>query len=47
MPLLNGSFIERWAYLVEEIAGQAAIDVLLGPSREPSVFDRARVLTAG
>ncbi|MFM0197483.1 hypothetical protein [Paraburkholderia strydomiana] len=29
--LRNGRFTERWAYLVAEIAGQAAIDVLLGP----------------
>ncbi|OAJ57114.1 hypothetical protein A6V36_32285 [Paraburkholderia ginsengiterrae] len=29
--LRNGPFTERWAYLVAEIAGQAAIDVLLGP----------------
>jgi hypothetical protein len=27
-----GRFTERWAYLVAEIAGQAAIDVLLGPT---------------
>jgi hypothetical protein len=31
VPLRNGPFTERWAYLVGEIAGQAAIDVLLGP----------------
>ncbi|CAL8476279.1 hypothetical protein CBA19CS22_22480 [Caballeronia novacaledonica] len=31
IPLRNGPFTERWAYLVAEIAGQAAIDVLLGP----------------
>ncbi|WOD14340.1 hypothetical protein [Paraburkholderia kirstenboschensis] len=30
--LRNGPFTERWAYLVAEIAGQAAIDVLLGPA---------------
>ncbi|CAD6555418.1 hypothetical protein [Paraburkholderia metrosideri] len=30
IPLRNGPFTERWAYLVGEIAGQAAIDVLLG-----------------
>jgi hypothetical protein len=30
IPLRNGPFTERWA-LVAEIAGQAAIDVLLGP----------------
>lgn len=26
----NGPFSRRWAYLVAEIAGQAAIDVILG-----------------
>lgn len=31
IPVHNGPFTERWAYLVAEIAGQAAIDVLLGP----------------
>ncbi|CAB3755870.1 hypothetical protein B7G54_16625 [Burkholderia puraquae] len=31
IQLRNGPFTERWAYLVAEIAGQAAIDVLLGP----------------
>jgi hypothetical protein len=31
IPLRNGPFTERWAYLVGEIAGQAAVDVLLGP----------------
>ncbi|AJK49448.1 hypothetical protein [Burkholderia plantarii] len=31
IPLRNGPFTERWAYLVGEIAGQAAIDLLLGP----------------
>ncbi|SAK70642.1 hypothetical protein AWB82_04258 [Caballeronia glebae] len=31
IPLRNGPFTERWAYLVGEISGQAAIDVLLGP----------------
>jgi hypothetical protein len=30
--LRNGPFTERWAYLVGEVAGQAAIDVLLGPA---------------
>jgi hypothetical protein len=30
IPLRNGPFTERWAYLVGEIAGQAAIDLLLG-----------------
>nr|WP_087687219.1 hypothetical protein [Pandoraea sp. PE-S2R-1] len=28
----NGPFSRRWAYLVAEIAGQAAIDVILGVS---------------
>ncbi|WP_070107042.1 hypothetical protein [Burkholderia plantarii] len=32
IPLRHGPFTERWAYLVAEIAGQAAIDVLLGPA---------------
>ncbi len=27
----HGPFTYRWAYLVAEIAGQAAIDVILGP----------------
>lgn len=27
----RGPFSERWAYLVGEIAGQAAIDIILGP----------------
>ena len=31
IPLRNGPFTRRWAYLIAEIAGQAAIDVLLGP----------------
>ncbi len=31
IPLRNGPFTKRWAYLIAEIAGQAAIDVLLGP----------------
>jgi hypothetical protein len=32
IPLRHGPFTQRWAYLVAEIAGQAAIDVLLGGS---------------
>ncbi|WP_321969140.1 hypothetical protein [Paraburkholderia tropica] len=32
IPVRNGPFTERWAYLVAEIAGQAAVDVLLGPA---------------
>ncbi|CAM2151336.1 MAG: hypothetical protein PW999_07795 [Paraburkholderia tropica] len=27
----HGPFTMRWAYLVAEIAGQAAIDILIGP----------------
>lgn len=27
----RGPFSRRWAYLIGEIAGQAAIDVILGP----------------
>lgn len=30
IPLRNGPFTRRWAYLIAEVAGQAAIDVLLG-----------------
>ncbi|WP_250501309.1 hypothetical protein [Caballeronia sp. GAWG1-5s-s] len=30
VKLRNGPFTERWAYLVGEVAGHAAIDVLLG-----------------
>lgn len=29
----HGPFTQRWAYLVAEIAGQAAIDVLIGPEQ--------------
>lgn len=29
----HGPFTQRWAYLVAEIAGQAAIDVLTGPEQ--------------
>ncbi|MGF6873700.1 hypothetical protein [Paraburkholderia sp. MM5477-R1] len=32
IALRNGPFTERWAYLVGEVAGQAAIDLLLGPT---------------
>ena len=32
IQIRNGPFTRRWAYLVAEIAGQAAIDVLLGPA---------------
>nr|WP_224013686.1 hypothetical protein [Paraburkholderia tropica] len=27
----HGPFTMRWAYLIAEIAGQAAIDILIGP----------------
>jgi len=30
VPLCNGPFTRRWAYFIAEIAGQAAIDLLLG-----------------
>ncbi|ACA90293.1 MULTISPECIES: hypothetical protein [Burkholderia cepacia complex] len=32
--LRNGPFTRRWAYLIAEVAGQAAIDVLLGPPND-------------
>ena len=32
IPIRNGPFSRRWAYFVAEIAGQAAIDVILGPN---------------
>jgi hypothetical protein len=32
--LRNGPFTRRWSYLIAESAGQAAIDVLLGPEVE-------------
>ena len=31
IKIRGGPFSRRWAYLVAEIAGQAAIDVILGP----------------
>ncbi|MEY8173340.1 hypothetical protein [Burkholderia multivorans] len=34
--LRNGPFTRRWAYLIAEVAGQAAIDVLLGPPNDDS-----------
>ncbi|PLZ01519.1 hypothetical protein CY652_15505 [Burkholderia sp. WAC0059] len=38
IPLRNGPFTRRWAYLIAEVAGQAAIDVLLGiPTDDQSV----------
>lgn len=32
IKMRGGPFSRRWAYLVAEIAGQAAIDVILGPA---------------
>ncbi|CAB3759961.1 hypothetical protein [Paraburkholderia humisilvae] len=32
IKLRNGPFSRRWAYLIAEVAGQAAIDLLLGPT---------------
>jgi hypothetical protein len=34
IKIRGGPFSRRWAYLVAEIAGQAAIDVILGPADE-------------
>lgn len=31
IPLHNGPFTRRWSYLIAECAGQAAIDLLIGP----------------
>lgn len=31
IPLHNGPYTRRWAYLIAEVAGQATVDVLLGP----------------
>lgn len=31
VQLHNGPYTRRWAYLIAEVAGQAAIDILLGP----------------
>ncbi len=31
IPLHNSPYTRRWAYLIAEVAGRAAIDVLLGP----------------
>ncbi|VVE43310.1 hypothetical protein PCE31107_04275 [Pandoraea cepalis] len=31
IKIRNGPFSRRWAYLIAEISGQAAIDVILGP----------------
>ena len=31
IKIRGGPFSRRWAYFVAEIAGQAAIDVILGP----------------
>jgi hypothetical protein len=30
VPVRNGPFSRRWAYLIAEIAGQVAVDVILG-----------------
>lgn len=35
IPVRHGPFTKRWAYLIGEIAGQAAVDVLIGP--EPRI----------
>ena len=32
IKIRGGPFSRRWAYLVAEIAGQAAVDVILGPT---------------
>ena len=32
IKIRGGPFSRRWAYLIAEIAGQAAIDVVLGPT---------------
>jgi hypothetical protein len=32
IKIRGGPFSRRWAYLVSEIAGQAAVDVILGPA---------------
>ena len=32
IKIRGGPFSRRWAYLVAEIAGQAAIDLILGPA---------------
>jgi hypothetical protein len=39
IPLRNGPFTRRWAYLIAETAGQAAIDLLLemAAGDQPSV----------
>ncbi|WP_233888530.1 hypothetical protein [Paraburkholderia flagellata] len=31
IPVRHGPFTQRWAYLTAEIAGQDAVDVLIGP----------------
>ncbi|MFM0520396.1 MULTISPECIES: hypothetical protein [Caballeronia] len=31
IPLHNGPFTSPWSYLIAECAGQAAIDLLIGP----------------
>lgn len=32
IKIRGGPFSRRWAYLVSEIAGQAAVDLILGPA---------------
>lgn len=32
VQLRNGPYTRRWAYLIAEVAGQAAIDLLRGPA---------------
>jgi hypothetical protein len=34
IKIRGGPFSRRWAYLISEIAGQAAFDVVLGPTTE-------------
>lgn len=31
VKVFGGPFTERWSYLVAELAGRAAVDVILGP----------------
>ncbi|SDG20412.1 hypothetical protein [Paraburkholderia phenazinium] len=34
IKIRGGPFSQRWAYFVAEIAGQAAVDLILGPADE-------------
>jgi hypothetical protein len=34
IKIRGGPFSQRWAYFVAEIAGQAAVDLILGPPDE-------------